>query len=343
MKRLIYFGPSGIGDWCVILPTLDALLERAGCNSVIAVIPRRNPGNAILLRDPRIEQIIYLDRPDRTWMLTLYLWKLFITTIRLRRFKPHAAAISYLSHQPDTLLLCLASGADKRLGWPWKKNWLEKNAINTPVNASQSDDKFTIHRRIAGMNSIGRHHIYLLDTQPISVALPSRDFVVLGVGGGRNASWRFWPARHFQSLIQNMPELHFVLLGGGEDDARVADEVMKTPQPNVTNLVDRISFDESLRVMRESLAVVGNDSGLTNISALHDIPTLTLYGPTDPCLTGAALLGAEHVSIQVPCGPCFANDQDPGTALNCHHHRCLADLSPDIVASRLMNILGKHT
>jgi len=81
--------------------------------------------------------------------------------------------------------------------------------------------------------------------------------------------------------------------------------------------------------------VVGNDSGLANIAASLGVATICPYGPTDPTLTGPALLGAHGLHVTVPCGPCFDDRQDATTARACSHRRCLGEVSAESVAELL--------
>ena len=38
------------------------------------------------------------------------------------------------------------------------------------------------------------------------------------------------------------------------------------------------------------------------------MPTVSLYGPTDPGLTGAMGRSQIHLSAHFPCAPCFSRD-----------------------------------
>ncbi len=339
-RELLYFGPSGIGDWCVIYPGLANLLEKHECQSATVIIPHRNEGNELLANSTLIGEVKYLDRATHGTELLSYAkrWVELLLHIRSRKFP--VLAVSYLSNQPDTLSLAALSGIPIRIGVV--TNALARNVFNRTVARDPTIGKLAAHlaysqdiRLPADSNTL------FAEAADAEVAIPPQPYVVLAIGGGRNATWRFWPARHWHALISALPDVVFVLLGGGLDDERQSREIARLGRlTNVIDLVGNVSMRGAVELVRSSRAVVGNDSGLANIAASLKVPTLCLYGPTDPRLTGPALIGAVPLSISVPCGPCFGDDQDPTVARKCPHHACLAQLQPTVVARKLMAIAG---
>ena len=55
----------------------------------------------------------------------------------------------------------------------------------------------------------------------------------------------------------------------------------------------------------QARAVVGVDTGLAHLTAALNVPSVTLYGATQPALTGA--YGAQQKLMQAnfPCAPCL--------------------------------------
>ena len=50
----------------------------------------------------------------------------------------------------------------------------------------------------------------------------------------------------------------------------------------IFNLVGKSSLAEIFLIMKKSKLFIGNDSGLMHLSALANIPTVGLFGPSDP-------------------------------------------------------------
>lgn len=117
-----------------------------------------------------------------------------------------------------------------------------------------------------------------------------------------------------------------VVLTGGPAEAErgYAEQVAALAGVPVLNLVGRLSLGESAEVFRRARLYVGPDTGATHIAAATGVPTLALYGPSDPVRWGPwpngwpahgnpwALVGsARHENIYLlqgegECVPCRA-------------------------------------
>jgi len=66
---------------------------------------------------------------------------------------------------------------------------------------------------------------------------------------------------------------------------------------------------------------IGNDSGVTHIAAAVGIPTVAIFGPTDPTVWAPRGKRVEAVCPQTPCAPCTREER---TA--CERLRCLDEV-----------------
>ena len=60
-----------------------------------------------------------------------------------------------------------------------------------------------------------------------------------------------------------------------------------------------------VRTLAGAQGVVGIDTGLAHLSAALDIPTVMLFGPTDPLRTGAIGRHHRNLAANFPCAPCL--------------------------------------
>ena len=346
MKKILYLGPSGIGDWCFIYPSLPSLLTEYKADQLDLILPYQNDGNALLKKNTLINSLRYLHRETRGFKLFRYLRHYYRLLRAIRQQRYETVAISYLSNQPDMLLLAFLSGAKKRVAVRTSDNLLQKIVINHPVNIKGAENRVAIHQRYASQASPSttlpplvpierQSHQAMLEKHPIQAP-----YIVLGIGGGRNADWRFWPAENFAALIKLNSAYQWILMGGGDDDQQQAQHIMMQSQgENVINLVNQTSMEEACMLIADAQAVIGNDSGIANLSALMKVPTLCLYGPTSSKLTGPALNGATPVQSKLPCQPCFGEPNNPRIAIQCTHRNCLALLTSKQVYSALHDLL----
>ena len=80
-----------------------------------------------------------------------------------------------------------------------------------------------------------------------------------------------------------------------------------------------------VEVMKSSDLFIGNDSGPAHVAALFGVPTITLFGPTDP--RRCAPRGKSCVAIfnKAPCAPCHFKN------ITCKDYHCMNSISVDQV------------
>jgi ADP-heptose:LPS heptosyltransferase len=120
--------------------------------------------------------------------------------------------------------------------------------------------------------------------------------VVLHPGAG-GASKR-WPASQFAALIRALrADLAPVLMAGPQDEAIVAHIVAEV---GATATVRDLSVAGLAAFLSTCGLYIGNDSGVTHLAGMLGVPTIALFGPTDPALWSP--LGPRVVALRSPTG-----------------------------------------
>ena len=122
------------------------------------------------------------------------------------------------------------------------------------------------------------HRAGLSADDPYTVMLP----------GGSECSKR-WSPSGFGRLADGLRHdyhLPTVLLGAGETERQIAQEVGHVAQGGIVNLIDQTSLPQLTAILKSARLVVGNDSGPLHIAAALGVPLVALYGPTDPRVVG---------------------------------------------------------
>jgi heptosyltransferase-2 len=141
-----------------------------------------------------------------------------------------------------------------------------------------------------------------------------------------------WPAEHFAALVELIharhPEARIACLGG-PGDREIAQSIADTTRVPVLNLCGQTPLGDAIALIAALDAVVSNDSGLMHVAAALDIPTVALFGSTDPRHTPPHSPKAAIARIDIACSPCFERICPLG------HFRCMRELSPE----RVMELL----
>lgn len=124
-----------------------------------------------------------------------------------------------------------------------------------------------------------------------------------------------WPSKHWPeaywselALLAADAGFHVRLPWGNETERERAHRIAAThhqiqvvPPANLYELAAQISTAN---------AVVGVDTGLVHLAAALGIPSITLYGSTDPGLTGTLGPRQIHLRATFPCAPCLRKTCD---------------------------------
>lgn len=138
-----------------------------------------------------------------------------------------------------------------------------------------------------------------------------------------------WPVDHFKQLIQKMPDLYFVLLGGPED--RFIEELHQVAPERTLNTAGKASLTVSAALVKKAQALISNDTGLLHVGEQFGKPTIALMGPAPfgfPSRSSTTIL-----QLDLECRPCSKHGQGP--CVNKVYHKCLRDITPDQVATEL--------
>lgn len=104
-----------------------------------------------------------------------------------------------------------------------------------------------------------------------------------GSGGARKC----WPPERFAAVIRRLWQQGWpVLLLSGPADHERLEALFKLlpapPQPSLLKLLVDVPLLDLVPVLCQCRGYLGNDAGMTHLAALLGLPTLVLFGPTDP-------------------------------------------------------------
>jgi heptosyltransferase-2 len=129
---------------------------------------------------------------------------------------------------------------------------------------------------------------------------------------------------------------HDVLVVCGPGEAALARQIVDlAASPRVFSLADQpLGLAATKASLKRSRLTVSTDSGPRHVAAAFGRPVITLLGPTLPVWIDNPTVRGEMVRLPLDCLGCGKRVCPLG------HHRCMRDLSPDLVFEAVERVLG---
>jgi hypothetical protein len=113
-----------------------------------------------------------------------------------------------------------------------------------------------------------------------------------GSGGLR----KVWPLSRWRALLRWLAQRRDVQLFAvlGPADERIRSFVRETAAEGRIHVVDSVELPALAALLSDSALYIGNDSGVTHLAVAVGVPTVAIFGPTDPSVWGPR---GRHVEI----------------------------------------------
>jgi heptosyltransferase-3 len=106
---------------------------------------------------------------------------------------------------------------------------------------------------------------------------------VVALHAGSGGAAKRWPPAAFAALARALRTRGIApLLIEGPQDADLTAAILGAAEDPTFSVVRQLGLGALVALLRRCAAYAGNDSGVTHLAALAGVPTLTLFGPTDP-------------------------------------------------------------
>lgn len=174
---------------------------------------------------------------------------------------------------------------------------------------------------------------------------PSAPFVLFLHG----TTWdtKHWPEIYWRELAERLGHAGIgVRLPWGNPAEQARAERIAAGLKNAV-VLPKLNLAGVAGVLAQARACVAVDTGLGHLAAALDVPTISLFGPTNPGLTGAYGKGQVHLASDFACAPCLSKkctyqptpEDQRRFDLKREWPLCFTRLNPERVASRLSTVL----
>ena len=299
--RILVKAPNWIGDAVLATPLLAAL--RAHWPDAHLGVLARAKIRPVIERGPAVDEIV--DEPEGSPL----------RFARLLREGTWDLAISCSS----SLRVAVAFGAARipvRIGFAGGgRHLFLTEPVPPPPRSTHQIEHYLLLGMAAGLDAPGVRDL-VWQTRPEDDAEVDRFLRISAEGGDRfvafapGASYgpakrwfpRRWAALGDRLALEN--GVRAVLVGGPEEQAASLGiaAIMARPPVNASGLLSR---GGTAALLKRCRAFVSNDSGLMHVGVAVGVPTIGLFGSSNPHWTGPR--GGRHEALwgNVSCSPCY--------------------------------------
>ena len=281
IKRILVIKLRAVGDIVLSTPVVQNLRDYFPQSEIDFLLDKF--AEDVVVGNPFVSEVVSFDRSRDSGAG-------IIREIRKRKYD----LVIDLFSNPRSAIIAGLSGASVRVGFPFRWRRYAFNVIVHPRTGNIHNVDFNldalrrleipVHHRspflpvTEGAEAFARDWLSQND-------LERKLLVALNPGGG----WvtKRWGLDHYAQLGDGISNRHgaaiVVLWGPGEEsDAKIIAEKMKAP----AHLSPRTTLAQLAGILRHCTALVSNDSGPMHMAAALQVPTLGIFGPTNPLQQG---------------------------------------------------------
>lgn len=293
--RVLFFVWGGIGNMVMALPAIDSAIGRNAQRKVM-----------VAAQKPEMLELLYgRDLAGRLVVGSL-------DSLReILRFRPQAAINTVPSPRLRGGLWALLSGAGIRIS----PRQYAGPFINHPLSASGGHFSQMNHDLLPPLGIRERAEYSRLMINP-AWDRPAEDLLrqlnigaqhkLVGLHPGAGQAMKRWPLDNFAEVGRQLAKMGYrVIVLGGPEEVALAAEVARQIGSGAVSAAGRSGLGLVLALISRCRVVISNDSGLAHCSAALGVPTMTVFGPTDPEKCAPLGLRATFVRSNRSCAPCY--------------------------------------
>ncbi len=321
-KKILVIQLRRIGDVVFTLPVLGVLKKQFPEAKIDFLVEK--PSDQFVRLNPHVnETLVYEKDKSFYWM----------REIRKRKYD---WVLDFLSNG-RTLLLSRFSGAPLRVGFsgPYTRRLIYNHLV--PV----STDQYIVDQKLDFLRSLGlkinhwswdiivpKEEKSWADSFLKSVGIKNSNSNLIGIAPASRRATRRWIPERFVEVIQSLKKSGSnVILFWGKGELEFVQSLAKNLDviiPPETNLLQLAALIEKCSL------VVGLDNGPRNIAVALNVPTLVLFGPTNPISINPHNDPKHQVlrDEKLFCIACGLNTCP-------YHHECMENISSSQVIQKL--------
>ncbi|MDA8387840.1 MAG: glycosyltransferase family 9 protein [Nitrospiraceae bacterium] len=354
--RILVLPLYGIGDVLMTTPALRNIKEKIPSARVTCLHMSRATRD-ILIGNPNIDDNIHFP---------------FLEAGRLRgarflsgfRGRFDVAINFYPSNRKDYNIASFLSGCRIRMGHTYgMHNWRELNFLKNRT-LPEDDQLHNVEENLRLLEFLGIKDPY---AYPLEAFLAEEEdraaggwllengiderTPLVGLHPGTSAFKehvkRRWPPERFPRLIDGLCSVladHRFLVFGGPEEAPLKKSITGNCAPSSRGRVHAVEtpgIRQAAALVKRCGLFISNDSGLMHMAAAFQVPTVAVFGPTNPRWVSPWMCPSRIMGPAASCAPCFRYSPAPLRCRKRLDFKCLADMSAESVMMAALSLMGR--
>ncbi len=336
LHKILIRGTNWIGDAVMTLPACASV--RAAYPKAHLAILAKPPVSDIYAMFSEADEIIpYENKFDTPLGVFQLAWHL--------RGKKFDAAI-LLQNAIEAAIIALASGIGIRAGFN-----TDGRGLLLTHKVRRTEEILTVHQidyylqmvKALGCADVDRTMHLETQISPIIAGdvrqqyLPGNGGAIIGIAPGATyGPAKRWLEERFAAAGDQLGrELDArVILFGGKDDRETAEDVRRQARTDMLNLAGITTLQETIYLISQCRLILSNDSGLMHVAAALNVPTIAIFGSTNPETTSPTGEKTIMVRKDTACSPCLKKVCPTD-------FRCMTQVTVDDVVAAAKKLLNR--
>ncbi len=338
-RRILLLLLLPIGDTLFATPTVRALRLSYPRASITALAYPTNAG--ILETNPDLDRLLL--HPTATTWPGLLRFSRALWELRRARFD----LVVRFGPAQGWMNLVLQPRQSRGLDFPirqWflpfgKRPWRQRHAVSSYATLlTVPESRYLPSGPVLHCTDADRARV-----RSLLAPLGGAPILAVHPGGEGFHGMKRWPLGRFVDVSRSLAGrlgARVVVLGGKEERALAAHFTAKVE--GAVSLVGMLSLGETVAVLERGTLFVGNDSAPLHMAGALGVPTVGIYGPTNPVNFRPRGPRIRVVRASVPCSPCFhfVGSAPLWAGSRCKVPRCLYAVSPAMVEQAAWEVLS---
>jgi len=321
--KLIVRTPNWLGDACMALPAIRALKKGRPDMQITVLAPAKLAELWRMI--PEVDGVIVKNSRAATGEVVQ----------RIRDAGTFDAAVLFTNSTRSALELW-HSEVPRIAGYRGSiRSWLVNQIVPEARGDSPPEHHAERYLRIAAYCGAECDKALEFPRRPI----PQDDMLRIGIcAGAEYGPAKKWPLERFAEVANRLfpqpSQVEWQLFGAPGEKAMGEQLSALMTHARHVNHVGRTSLTELIQQLQRCRLLLTNDTGTMHLAAALGVPTVSIFGSTEPVLTGP--LGNRHIIVRnhLACSPCFRRECPFG------HYECMTGVTVERVAAQVLRALS---